>query len=78
MYKLFCYIIYRYKVVDVTALTPWTKIVGGKSAVNSVKSCKYCFLKIFLSHVLNSGGGGKYIKTVAVCEQLSLMSLFTL
>lgn len=30
-----------YSVVDVTALTPCTRTVGGKSAVSSVSSCRY-------------------------------------
>ena len=29
---------YRYNVVDVTALTPCTNTIGGKSAVNSVNN----------------------------------------
>jgi len=48
-----------YKVVDVTALTPCTKTVGGKSTVNSVNDCRYCRYMSSSSQVFEAGGPGK-------------------
>lgn len=56
-----------YNVVELTACMPWTRIVGGKSAVSSVSSSKNAMLlRTSLSSVVNSGGAAKYRKLTAV------------